>query len=286
MIIIADCGATKCDWRVLPGPEDAPMAFATQGFSPYSYNKEGILALLENSFDGTQMAKFAPSATEVFFYGTGLANPVNREALGWALRHRFPQASIELFTDLLGAARGCCGHEEGIACILGTGANSCYYDGTAIVKNSPSLGYILGDEGGGAYIGKKVIQHYLYKTFDPSLCEKFDARFGLSKYQILEKTYAPGTGSGFLASFAVFLQENRGQFMVEKILQECINDFFDAHLNQYPEARRVPVSFVGGVAHTFKDVLRSLCKEYRIHLAGIVKGPMDGLLKYHIHTEA
>jgi N-acetylglucosamine kinase-like BadF-type ATPase len=197
------------------------------------------------------------------------------------LKKVFPGTVIEANTDLLGAARAVCGHDRGIACILGTGSNSCYYNGKKIVKNSPGLGFILGDEGSGAYLGKKVIQHYLYRTFDEELMQAFNDAFNTTHNEILENVYKKPRPNRYLASFAIFLAQHRGHYMIENIIEDGLNDFFFTHLHKYRETFLYPISFVGSVAFGFRDVLKNLCAGYELELGKVLKQPMQGLIEYH-----
>jgi N-acetylglucosamine kinase-like BadF-type ATPase len=149
------------------------------------------------------------------------------------------------------------------------------------VSNSPGLGYVLGDEGSGAYLGKKVLQYYLYKTFDEELNSRFNSKFNTNNATILENIYKKPLPNRYLASFAIFLAENRGHFMIENIIEDGINDFFFQHISSYKESRKLPVHFVGGVAHGYRDVIEDLCNTYELELGSILKNPMEGLVKYH-----
>jgi N-acetylglucosamine kinase-like BadF-type ATPase len=203
--LIADSGATKCEWRLINGKKNT--SFFTIGISPYFLNGKQIVELLRK--DLIPELKDV-QVEEVHFYGTGLGNPNNVTIVCKALKGLFTGAIVKASTDLLGAARALCGNKKGIACILGTGSNSCYYNGKKIMKNTPSLGYILGDEGSGAYLGKKVVQYYLYNTFDDDLKLSFDVMFGTNQMEILEKIYKQPLPNKYLASFTTFLSENRG----------------------------------------------------------------------------
>ncbi|SDX26071.1 BadF-type ATPase [Hydrobacter penzbergensis] len=274
--LIADSGATKCEWCLLQ--QGKKKSITTQGISPYFLSASQITELLT--------AELLPKlkqvvVDEVFFYGTGLANMNNVKILQSVLKKAFPKAAIEVQNDLLAASRALCGKEKGIACILGTGANSCYYNGKKIVKNSPGLGYILGDEGSGAYLGKKVIQYYLYQTFDEELKARFEKRFAVSNNEILENVYKKPLANRYLASYAIFLAENRGHYMVENIIEDGLNDFFFTHLYKYRESWTLPIHFVGSIAHGFRDVLKELCDTYELELGTILKAPMAGLIAYH-----
>ncbi len=193
----------------------------------------------------------------------------------------FPGASITVDNDLSGAAKALCGNEKGIACILGTGSNSCYYNGSRISKNSPGLGFILGDEGSGAYLGKKVIQHFLYNIFDDDLRSRFDAKFVTTDAEILDAVYKKPLPNRYLASFAIFLAENRNHYMIENIIEDGLNDFFYTHIIRYRESARLPVHFTGGIAYGFREVVENLCTGYGLQCGNIFKSPMEGLIKYH-----
>ncbi len=274
--LIADCGATKCEWCLLQN--GSIKKILTQGISPYFLPAEEVVTLLKKEL----LPRLKNIAVdEVYYYGTGLGNTSNVKLIKAALKKVFPGALIEANTDLLGAARALCGNEKGVACILGTGSNSCYYNGRKIIKNSPGLGYVLGDEGSGAYLGKKVIQHYLYNTFDEDLRARFDAKFTTSMHEILEHVYKQPQPNRYLASFTNFLAENRGHFMVENIIEDGLNDFFYYHLYKYRESWLCPISFTGSVAFGFKDVLQELCSTYELELGKVLKQPMDGLIEYH-----
>lgn len=274
--LIADSGATKAEWCLING--DKTKTVITQGISPYFLNTEQIKDLL--------LKELKPKlknveVDEVYYYGTGCANPINAKSVKKAIMQVFAGAKVEVNHDLAAAARALCGREKGIACILGTGSNSCYYDGKKIVKNSPGLGYVLGDEGSGAYLGKKVIQYYLYGTFDDELRGRFDLTYTTNAAEILENVYKKPLPNRYLAGFAKFLADNRGHYMIENIIEDGINDFFFNHLCKYRETWTLPVSFAGSIAFGFKDVLEQLCQSYEFELGTVMKNPMQGLIDFH-----
>jgi N-acetylglucosamine kinase-like BadF-type ATPase len=274
--LIADSGATKCEWCLINNGKKKTIL--TQGISPYFLTSEQIVLLLQTEL----IPKLKNVAVEeLYYYGTGLSNPNNVKIIKISLKKLFPSAKIEANTDLLAAARALCGNKKGIACILGTGSNSCFYNGKKILKNSPGVGFILGDEGSGAYLGKKVIQYYLYHTFDEDLMSRFDAKFTTTTVEILENVYKKPMANRYLASFAIFLTENRGHYMIENIIEDGLNDFFFNHLYKYRESWILPINFIGSVAFGFKDVLKELCNTYELELGNILQKPMDGLVKYH-----
>ena len=274
--LIADSGATKAEWCLLDGKKRKTVI--TQGISPYFLNTEQITSLLQQEL--LPRLKNV-RVDEVFYYGTGCANPENVRSVRNAIRRVLPGSKIEVTHDLMAAARALCGREKGIACILGTGSNSCYYDGKKMVKNSTGLGYVLGDEGSGAYLGKKVVQYYLYGTFDEELRGRFDATYVTTPTEILESVYKKPLPNRYLAGYAGFLAENRGHYMIENIIEDGLNDFFFNHLCKYREVWKLPVHFAGGVAFGFKDVLQHLCDSYEFELGTVLKNPMQGLVTYH-----
>ncbi len=274
--LLADSGATKCEWCLME--DDKTTTIFTQGISPYFLSLPQIVSLLQKELLPALAGK---EIHEVFYYGTGLSNPDNVIAIKEALRQVFANAKIEGNTDLLAAARALCIKEKGIACILGTGSNSCYFDGKKVVKNSPGIGYVLGDEGSGAYLGKKVIQYFMYNTFDEDLRSRFDFKFQTNGNEILENVYKKPLPNRYLASFAVFLAENRGHYMIENIIEDGLNDFFFTHLTKYNESWKHPIHFVGGISFAFKDVLAELCSSYGFDTGTILQNPMQGLTIFH-----
>jgi N-acetylglucosamine kinase-like BadF-type ATPase len=274
--LIADSGSTKTEWCLLKN--NKPALFTSQGMSPYFVNAGQAEAIIK-----TEVVSFLKTnkIDEIYFYGTGCKNPANVKMFKKVFHTIFPQSIVKIDTDLSGAAKALCGNEKGIACILGTGSNSCYYNGKRIAKNSPGLGFILGDEGSGAYLGKKLIQHFLYRIFDEELHAKFIARFVTNDSEILEAVYHKPLPNRYLASFAIFLAENRGHYMIENIIEDGLNDFFFTHVITYRESQSLPVHFTGGIAFGFKDVVEQLCISYGLQKGTILKSPMEGLIKYH-----
>ena len=275
-ILIADSGSTKTEWCLLQ--DNKKKKVITQGLSPYFLNQEQISAILKREL----LPKIKDAAPdEVYFYGTGCSNPANAAIVKKAIKEHYKKASITVNHDLMGAAKALCGNEKGVACILGTGSNSCYFNGKKIVKNSPGLGYVLGDEGSGAYLGKKVIQYFLYNTFDEDLMERFKAKFNTSDVEILESVYKKPLPNRYLAGFAIFLAENRGHYMIENIIEDGLNDFFFNHVYKYRESWTLPIHFIGSIAFGFKDIVQQLCNSYEFELGKVMKNPMEGLVAYH-----
>lgn len=275
-ILIADSGSTKCEW-CLVGPRKTTIYF-TQGMSPYFLTSDQMEQVISKELC-SQLKKNVPD--EIHFYGTGNKNPDNSKKMKGILQKVFPDSKITVDHDLLAAARALCLHEPGIACILGTGSNSCTFNGKKITRNSPGLGYVLGDEGAGSFLGKKVIQYYLYDIFEKDLKEKFDEKYKTHASEILVNVYQKPLPNRYLAGFALFLGENRGHYMIENIIEDGLNDFFYNHVSRYKESNRYPVHFTGGVAYHFRDVVLALCEAYGMRAGTILKNPMEGLVRYH-----
>ncbi|MBN8790457.1 MAG: N-acetylglucosamine kinase [Terrimonas sp.] len=275
--LIADSGATKAEWCLINGKKK--KSIFTQGISPYFLNTDQISAILRNELEPfTGKSEIA----EIYYYGTGCINTANANIVKKALKSVFKAAvKIEVTHDVMAAARGLYGDDKGVACILGTGSSACYYNGKKITNNKPGLGYVLGDEGSGAYLGKKVLQYYLYGTFDEELQGRFDLKFNINKDIILDNVYKKPMANRYLASFAPFLSENRGHYMVENIIEDALNDFFFQHICKFRESWTQPVSFVGGISYYFKDVLQDLCNAYEFTMGRVLKNPMEGLSEYH-----
>jgi N-acetylglucosamine kinase-like BadF-type ATPase len=235
--IIADSGATKCQWTIVQSKKKTTLR--TVGISPYFLNAAQIQTLVEKTFKNKIKLD---SVDAIYFYGTGLSNTQNVTQLKKALKAVFTKAKLDVQTDLVAAARATCQNTKGVACILGTGSNTGFYNGKKITKNSPGLGYVLGDEGSGAYLGKKVIQYYLYETFDEDLMSRFEKKFTSSKDEILNNVYKEATPNRYLAKFTEFLVENRGHYMIENIIEDGLNDFFYAHINKMSYARAYQLS--------------------------------------------
>jgi N-acetylglucosamine kinase-like BadF-type ATPase len=274
--LIVDSGATKTEWRVLGGNDEESIF--SSGISPYHMSKEQIVASLLKEMPKSMLDM---SFNSIYYYGTGCYTAANAGIVKKALQEVFSAEMISVTHDLMGAAIALCGNDKGIACILGTGSNSCSYDGKKIVKNSPGLGYVLGDEGSGAYLGKKVIQHFLYETFDADLMEAFNETYKTDKAEVLQKVYKEPFANRYLASFTKFLSAHRGHFMIENIIEDGLRDFFNQHIIRYPQHDKTPIHFVGSIAFFFKDKIADLCQDFGLTLGTIIKQPMDGLAAFH-----
>lgn len=274
--LIADSGATKTEWRLIGGGRH--RSFFTLGISPYHMDQAQIEKIILSQFPDSVFKK---KITSIYYYGTGCYTKPKASIVQKALHSIFPVAKMHISHDLMGAAIALCSGQKGIACILGTGSNSCMYNGSKIISNSPGLGYVLGDEGSGAYLGKKVIQHVLYGIFDKELMDAFLETYKTDKAEILHHVYKEPFANRYLAGFSKFLAEHRGHYMIENIIEDGIGDFFNQHLETYSQRYNLPVHFVGSIAFYYKDKIAELCKAYGYSLGKVLKQPMDGLAAYH-----
>ncbi|MEO5997757.1 MAG: N-acetylglucosamine kinase [Chitinophagaceae bacterium] len=277
MILIADSGSTKAEWGILSGNDTEIIK--TQGISPYFLSTAQIKVLLQQ--------ELLPGITEpeniskIYYYGTGCTAPGTIGIVFNALSVLFPAATIHITYDLVASAHALCGQSKGIACILGTGSNSCYYNGDIVEKNKPGLGYILGDEGGGAWLGKLLIAEYLYGNLEKEIEQEFQVRFGTNKDSMLERVYSSSLPNRFLASFSLFFAEHRGHPHLEKLLKAGLDAFFTKHIMSYAESKTVPVHFTGSISWAYRDILMELCESYGFQVGKIAKEPMKDLLDYY-----
>ncbi len=276
-ILVADSGSTKTDWSLIKDGK-TKKKLSTLGINPYFVDEAKATTILN---DELKIGKAAQDVSAVYFYGAGVKAPENQKFVQKILKHHFDIKNVEVFTDMLGAARATCGLEKGVTAILGTGSNSCFYDGKKITKQKSSLGYVLGDEGSGTHLGKKVLNYFFYETFDGDLHEAFINKYGNNLPEVLERTYKQPFPNRYLASFTEFLQEHRGHFMVENILEDSFLEFFNANLLKYRESWKYPIHFVGSVAFAFKDVLENIAAHYGLTIGNVAKSPMDGLVRFH-----
>jgi len=278
MILIADSGSTKTDW-ICTADNDVTQSVQvhTQGLNPFHMSDDEIRDVLTNDLL-PQLGKVQVSS--VYFYGSGV-RPEVEERMSGLIREVFPHAEmIEAHSDLLGAARALCGHTWGIACILGTGANSCVYDGKEIVHNTPALGYILGDEGSGAVLGKHLLHDLYTGVLSPGIRSKFEQETGLCLSEIIDRVYRQKQPNRFLASLSEFVHRHLDDEGIRDMVYSTFSDFANMHLSRYGR-RELPVSFVGSVAWYYQEQLSLVLQTLGYHVGTILKSPLEGLVSYH-----
>ena len=282
MILIADSGSTKTDW-CLCDQGTVILNIQTQGINPYHQSEEAIEAVLREELLPQLIAQkpiAQSSQLTIIYYGSGCANETACNRIEKALREVLDVEDITVHSDLLGAARALCGHEEGIACVLGTGSNSCLYDGKEIISNIPPLGYILGDEGSSAVLGRRLVGDCLKNQLPDAIRDEFLTEYQLTQEIILEKVYRQPLANRFLASLTPFLSKHRDVPEVHKLLVESFIDFFVRNVKQY---RRpwLRIHFVGSIANAFSSELKEAAESLGMEIGTIMRSPMEGLVKYH-----
>ncbi len=280
MILVADSGSTKTDWRIIDAQGKIHQA-KTAGLNPYHQSSDDIVQVLDQEL----LPQLTVSVEQVFFYGAGCANPTANETTGQALRSTFPDAQVQVESDLLAAARSLCGHEPGIACILGTGANSCLYDGQRIIDNVPPLGYVLGDEGSGSYIGKELLNRYLKRDMPEPLGRQFAKRYAVTTEVVLDNVYRQPQASTYLASFAKFAFHHLKHPYIMRMVYEGFRQFFEKNVRPYENHQAYKVHFTGSVAFYYSNVLRQVANDLGFSVQNIVESPIAGLTLFHQSVE-
>ncbi len=275
MILIADSGSTKTEWREIR--EGKPgRSYISTGLNPFFVTADEIVSLLEKELPDVK------GASRVFFYGTGVSNSAKADIVRSALTAFFGTNELFIGSDLLGAARALCQSEPGIACIIGTGSNSCYYDGTTIVANVSPLGYILGDEGGGAVLGRKLVAGILKKQLPGIVIENFFRQYPYTPSEILDKVYNMPFPNRFLGQFSRFLSDNIHVPELQTMITSSFDEFIVRNVLSYPEARRYAVNFTGSIAYHFRPFLEEQLLKHRLQPGIFTLTPMDDLVRYHI----
>ena len=278
MILIADCGSTKIDWCVVENGEVKKQVF-TSGINALLMTEEQIRESLALEL-AQKVAEF--EIESVYYYGAGCLFDDICANVRRAIAANVPTAkTIEVHSDLVAAARALCGDREGIACILGTGSNSCFWDGEKIADNVSPLGYILGDEGSGAVLGKLLVGDVLKKQLPEELCEKFLKEYELDRQKIIESVYKRPAANRFLASLSPFLSKNIEEPAIHRLVLNAFKSFFVRNIENYKDYKNYAVSFVGSVAFYYREVLEEAAKAVDIKIGTIIKSPMEGLVKYH-----
>lgn len=284
MKLVVDSGSTKTDWGFFNTVYDL-KAVKTQGINPCHQSEEEIRSIIRNELlPNTQNLDLA-AITEVFYYGAGCATRSICEQMAALLKEFIPNAAIAVDSDMLGAARALCGHAEGVACVLGTGSNSCLYNGKAIEDQVPSLGYILGDEGSSAALGRRLIGDCLKRQLPEAVSREFMERYSLTKESIIESVYRKPLPNRFIAGFAPFVYEKRAIPEVHKMIIQCFSEFFTRNVINYHKPW-LPVHFVGTLAGSFADELRETADSLGMTIGKIEASPMSGLVDYHATDKA
>jgi len=279
MILIADSGSTKTEWREV-SEGVAGRSYISTGINPFFVTGEEMLRLFGKELPELKGA----DVSRIFFYGTGVSNASKAEIVRGALTSYFGTDRLFIGSDLLGAARSLCQNEPGIACIIGTGSNSCYYNGNEIVANVSPLGYILGDEGGGAVIGRKLVAGVLKKQLPGIVIENFFRAYPYTPAEILDKVYNMPFPNRFLGQFTRFISDNIHVPELQAMITSSFDEFIVRNVLSYPEARRYPIHFTGSIAYHFRPFLEELVLKHRLQPGLFTLTPMENLVKFHIQN--
>ncbi len=274
-ILIADSGATKTDWCVVKNGEIL-LRFTSKGISPIYQSEDEIAEEIQKN---VQPRLSNRSIGAVYFYGSGCI-PEKTAVVRSAIQRSLPIETIEVYSDLIAAAHALCGREAGIACILGTGSNSCEWNGEKIIKQVPPLGFILGDEGSGAVLGKLLVSDALKNRLSPGLKDKLLEQYGLTQAIIIDRVYKQPFPSRFLASLSPFILENIEDPTIRRIVDKSFSDFFERNVMQY-NYQENKVNFVGSIAFYYIDYLKSIATEKGMRIGIVYASPMEGLVKYY-----
>jgi glucosamine kinase len=278
MILLADSGSTKTSWCLVNTADNTSKNCQTSGINPLYQDEESISQMLRDEFS---MA--VPKDSTIFFYGAGCINQSVNETVKHALSNFFKPVISFVDTDLLAVARALCQDSPGIACIMGTGSNSCYYDGKEIVNQVSPLGYVLGDEGSGAVIGRKFIADLLKNQLPQPIGNKFFNQYALYPHQIIEQVYKKPFPNRFLAQFTKFICDNLDEPCLRQLVKNSFDEFFARNISQYPQAQHMPIHFIGNIALNFEALLRMSADDSGFHVGIIKESPMEGLIRFHQH---
>ena len=274
MLLIADSGSTKTDWR-LKG-DNIDTNFQTLGINPFYMSDDELY----NEFKNKVSPKVNQIPDKIYFYGAGVITE-QKHRIKNALLRIFPNTEIHAESDLLGAARALCGHEKGIACIMGTGANSCLYNGEKIIDNIPPLGFIQGDEGSGAVLGKKLITMYLKRELSDNIEKLFRDEYKLDTADILQKVYKEAFPNRFLANFSKFINKHINNEQMHRLVYDSFIEFLERNVYKYHNYKELNIHFVGSIAYYFNSILKEVFEKENLHMGKIIKTPLEALVNYH-----
>ena len=290
MRLIIDAGSTKMEWILLDG-DVVRQRFQTEGFNPnYTERQylESIINLVETRFIASPNGESlfprrdgSASLQTIHYYGTGCGNEQNCLLIKVVFQHHFHHAEIHVTHDLMAACHAVLGHEKGIACILGTGSNSCLYDGENITEKAVSLGYLIGDEGSGMHIGREVVRAYFYGFMPEDLRKKFETEYHLELKDFIQQLYHEGQPSKYLATFAKFAGEHQDAPFIRDLVKRCFKAFVEAFVLRFYGCKSMKISFVGSIAYHFQDILRECLEDFGLMMGEVMQTPAEGLIKYY-----
>ena len=278
MVFIVESGSTKSDWILIK--EGKPSEeFTTEGFNPFFCTAEWMVSALHKH---QGLISHANHVKEIYFYGSGCSSAVQNEVIREGLIQVFPSSKVHVDHDLVACAYATYQGRPGVSCIIGTGSNSCYFDGEKVTEVVPALGYILGDEGSGSYFGKQLLTAYLYHQLPSLLAEEFVATYGLDKQGILDRVYLQPNPNVFIASFMPFIAKHREVPFFQTMVIDGFRHFMAAHVCCFPNYKEVDLHFVGSLAGIFQEELASAAQILGLNITSVVRKPVEGLVNYHL----
>ena len=278
MIFIIESGSTKSDWVLIDNKNNQSF-YTTMGFNPYFHSSEFI----ENEIKRNDpIIDVNEQITHVYFFGAGCSSVELNEIIHKALSQVFQNAKIHVDHDLVACAYSTYDGTPGISCIIGTGSNSCYFDGVNLIEEVPALGYILGDEGSGSYFGKYLLSSFLYHKLPNDINSKFVERYGLSKDEIIDSVYKKPNPNVYIASFMPFVVEHKDHSFFKQKINQGLESFMEVHVCCYPNYKDTPIHFVGSLSAILEKELREAANRYNIRISSIISKPIEGLVNYHL----
>lgn len=277
MILVADSGSTKTEWRL--ADQNKSFSHRTNGLNIYYQSTEDILIELKKEL----VDKLQELPDQVYFYGAGCTPGEKTTLYQEMLSQLMPGIPIQVHSDMLGAARSLCQKSAGIACILGTGSNSCYYNGDVIEQQISPLGYMLGDEGSGSVLGKRFIVAYLRKQLPASVDQAFSEYNTQTRDQIMNSIYKQPYPNRYLASFTRFIFQHKDNPELNRLITRHFEDFFDKIIKHYKTAAQKPVHFAGSIGHFFRQEIIDAAQKEGFQVGHIEKDPIDKLIKFHLN---
>tara|TARA_B110000902_G_C14200045_1_gene547387 strand:+ start:382 stop:1233 length:852 start_codon:yes stop_codon:yes gene_type:complete len=278
MILIADGGSTKADWIAINDDRNEEFRVRTLGLNPAIVPEEELRNRIVNMF---QLMNVKNDVEEIHFYGAGCGTPKPIEILKTLLESIFVNAKVFIAEDMLAAVYAASGKEPAIICILGTGSNSCYFDGENLHTKSASLGYILMDEASGNYFGKLLLREYYYNKMPKAIAEKFENEFNLEADHIKENLYRKPNPNMYLATFAKFMFEFKDEKYIKRIIKRGFQEFFKYRILPFEKDAQTPLYFIGSIAYYFREILEKIAKKNNLKVTDVIQRPIDRLLEYH-----
>jgi N-acetylglucosamine kinase-like BadF-type ATPase len=278
MILIADGGSTKADWIAIHKDKKEAFRVRTLGLNPEVITEIELKNRIVNMFQLIQIKK---EVTEIYFYGAGCGTPVATKILQDVLESIFTDAKVTVAEDMLAAVYAAAGNKPAIVCILGTGSNSCYFDGDQIHMKAASLGYIIMDEASGNYFGKRLLRAYYYERMPKGIAQKFESQFNLEADFIKKNLYREQNPNMYLATFAQFMFEFKEDKYVKKIIRKGFQEFFKYRILPFEKGLETPLYFIGSIAFYFRDILEEVAEKYNLKITDVIQRPIDNLLEYH-----